>query len=1631
MSQQIKWNTWLLDLDFSSESAQNSSAHRAPFPHRGFVFHSLSTLLVPLTSLQISMNTDKESLPLLQDSNFAPKIYLLCLCVLALWLWPTLLWGQTKGSVKAWGSGKPPMMNVAPKVTRLPQPKGILFAPISPNSSKPTTFLRVPGLKLAKQIVIKNKDKSWAGKVRGYFGKGRAKVALLETDKVVYRPGDTLWGRSREVWLRGNRVSKGEQRVLIRLSDAMGRVKQQQVLKVKQGRTTFSLFLPQNLMSGVYSLRYFNLFSKATQQISLVVKSGYRAYPRLILKWSKPSFFPGEQVQALVRLKSRKGRMSRSLLRLTLRRGKRVLKTWTVRVRARQRAWIHFKLPRKARQQQSLTIRARWKRRTLRRRFIIPTTASKLRVQFFPEGGQSLEDYPSRVYVSSNLSDSGQPVNVEGVIETSKGKLVASFRSLMNGLGRFRYIPKEDMSYRLRVLKPLQYAGVYTLPSANDEGVAVEAVDDFASNSSVLGLKVHSSKKRNVSVAVLFRERLIAHRQFEVQEGSQLLKVPLQPHLRGILRVTLFDSSYKTPLAERLVFRHASKGLKIQVQSLQPNVTFRRKVRVGVKVTDGKGNPVPNAIVGLTVTRRWKRFSVHRAPNWLAQRYLNHRELRGPIAHPNSYFESNEPKTLRGLDLVMGVHGWRTWNWDVLKKSKELEIQTVGSLRLEATKNKKWKALEIPTGKAWSQLFSSWISFFDEGFFRSLKAFAKNSKRKRSKDSDGDGIPDAADQCPITPGSVLAQGCRLPDHDRDGWPNSLDSCPYVSGHSALRGCPAQKVVSPKKSQIKVSANLYFAEGENSINKETFVVLQSTLKLMKLYPGLSLVLEGHTSTLEGKGEKAKALGLLRAKTIQRWLSKKGVESSRLQVKSYGERRPITMMPSKVMQAKNQRVMIVVASYLPMPWWFEVSKARSFPVRSYATQWKGQTTDWRSTLYWNPTLRTNDEGVAFATFSTGDVQAVYDVRATAMGKGRLGVGEHSFQTVKPFQVRFLAPKGVVFTDAINFPVVLYNRSSRKLRVSWDVSLGSSLKFEGDRPKPTLLLAPWSRMALYLPLRVVASSGKATVRFSAVTRQKGWSDVVSATFPVAPRGFPRNKAIANVLQPSQVTLVKPELSSKWRTNFVKARWVLFPSLLSQFGWSAQQRQSWVKGSMESLMARSFPHIFRLGSWSHYPKQKPSKMMESHRVLQSVLLGWSKRQTKDGSMSWYPGHRSSKLATATGVLLALAMKNVIRVPKSGLNRAVAWLWKRRNSRGVWGLERGQSLLTPALRTVRVAYLTYVLAEAGKTRLKPQLKWLKGRVDKLRDPYVWSLTLMAWIKVYGPQHPQVTYWSRLLFQNRRSDGGFYGSLPSIDGAQGRSLHIQATAYALKALVRANMPPVVLLPTLRWLHQQRTASGLGSERAAALALQALYAFHQKTRLEESGGQVSLSLKKKVVAKGTYSKEQGQALVLQGWSHALGSGVKSLQMALRSRHRVPYLMSWKFTTLQSNSHPRAPLVLDVGLSSVKWQKGLLVPLKITVFQRAKDTITVPVVKLFLPAGLLAKEWRLQALVTMKKLTWFRVRGTEVTLVFPPLSNKQTLSLTVLCEARIPGYFTSQPSYVFPSNNPGFRTWSSPLQLNVRP
>ena len=172
-------------------------------------------------------------------------------------------------------------------------------------------------------------------------------------------------------------------------------------------------------------------------------------------------------------------------------------------------------------------------------------------------------------------------------------------------------------------------------------------------------------------------------------------------------------------------------------------------------------------------------------------------------------------------------------------------------------------------------------------------------------DTDGDGVPDYLDKCPNTPKGVTVDrnGCPT-DKDGDGIPDYLDKCPDVFGIAANKGCPEVKKET-KQIFEKALTGIQFESGKDVIKKTSYYILNQVVKVMKENPNYNLEINGYTDN-QGKAERNLVLSQKRANAVLRYLSDKGIATTRMTATGYGVTNPVADNKTTEGRSKNRRV-----------------------------------------------------------------------------------------------------------------------------------------------------------------------------------------------------------------------------------------------------------------------------------------------------------------------------------------------------------------------------------------------------------------------------------------------------------------------------------------------------------------------------------------------------------------------------------------------------------------------------------------------------------------------------------------------------------------------------------------------------
>ncbi len=171
-------------------------------------------------------------------------------------------------------------------------------------------------------------------------------------------------------------------------------------------------------------------------------------------------------------------------------------------------------------------------------------------------------------------------------------------------------------------------------------------------------------------------------------------------------------------------------------------------------------------------------------------------------------------------------------------------------------------------------------------------------------DTDKDGINDEEDSCKTVPGLERYHGCPIPDRDQDGVNDELDKCPDQPGPPENQGCPVVKTAINKRAQL-VAANVMFNINSTRLTAGSYPAIKELADSLKTNPDLDLLIEGHTDNVGNPAYNQK-LSMNRAEAVKKELIKLGIDAGRIQVKAYGDNRPVATNDNAEGRAKNRRV-----------------------------------------------------------------------------------------------------------------------------------------------------------------------------------------------------------------------------------------------------------------------------------------------------------------------------------------------------------------------------------------------------------------------------------------------------------------------------------------------------------------------------------------------------------------------------------------------------------------------------------------------------------------------------------------------------------------------------------------------------
>jgi hypothetical protein len=498
--------------------------------------------------------------------------------------------------------------------------------------------------------------------IESYFAASQTKRAYIMTDKPLYQPGETIWFRA-DLRATGTLLGGPPIGTSMQLVSPRGAVVAQKRMLVQNGVARNDFELSAELEGGEYTLQL--AADNGTTDAKKIIVSTYEP-PRLnkTLEFVRKAYGEGDTVSAAIEIKRATGEaFGERALTAVVTLDDIELQRIPVKTDRDGKAFAKFALPaRIARGDGLLTILAEDGGVTESIQKRIPIVMKTIQFGLYPEGGDLVDDVPGRVYFMAKTTI-GKPADIEGNVIDDRNRIVASFASIHDGMGRFELVPQPDRRYHVEITKPVGITAKFDVPASKPGGCVVRSVDQKSADT--LRFAAICNTARSIVAEAVQREKRIGSAAFEVAAGKPtLVELPVDSKAPGVVRLTLFNARQE-PLAERLVYHGFGADLKITMTADRKSYSPRDPVTLHVHATDGNGKPV-KASLGVAVADETVLTMADDKSARVLAHVLLEQELGAtaadPIEEPNYYF-GDKPDAAAALDALLATRGYRRFEW--------------------------------------------------------------------------------------------------------------------------------------------------------------------------------------------------------------------------------------------------------------------------------------------------------------------------------------------------------------------------------------------------------------------------------------------------------------------------------------------------------------------------------------------------------------------------------------------------------------------------------------------------------------------------------------------------------------------------------------------------------------------------------------------------------------------------------------------------------------------------------------------------------------------------------------------------------------------------------------------------------
>ncbi len=1320
----------------------------------------------------------------------------------------------------------------------------------------------------------------------------------LQFDKPFYNPGDDIWFAA---YVRdGQTMQKSSKSdiLYVDLINPKGNVQQKIRLVAQNGVAKGDFHLDEEVLGGMYKIKAYTKWQENNKD-GLAFEKEFQVQrvvlPNLKMKldFDRKAFGAGDEVVASLDLQSNDNQPLRdhafsykvsidgtSLLDL---------KGTTD---ALGKAKLKFRLPAKLETNDGLVnVMIAYNGLTESISRSVPIVLNKIDVQFFPEGGDLVYGLGSKVAFRA-INEFGKPADIEGIVLDQNGTKISDFKSFHQGMGAFAFNPAQGQTFKAKITKPEGINQEYELPEPMPRGFVLN-VDHV--DSKEMAVVIRSTESEAVSLVAQVRGDVVWASEVSVLPGKTEINIPLSGFPMGVAQLTLFDGK-GIERCERLAFVNRDRQLKVEVKTDKEKYLPREKVKMTVKVTDERGMPMPAQLSLAVVNDQMLSFADDKSGTILSQLLLEP-DLKGKVEEPRFYFDIKEEKSLAALDNLMLTSGWRRFTWEKVLAGNLPALANNGERAIV-----RGTVLDAYTGQPVPH----------------ASITAPNSQVAQIADKSGkftiDQMDIALDRTLIVTAEKYTQMTpAVNDYNQD-------VLVYLY--------PTQYGYLQQMQGAAMGDDFGGAEEEQAVD---VVVAQRKMPMRAINGGVPMANKGMVAQPApmGAAGNVKAVERMPAKefaaakdekkgkadNFNAVLAEPGIEpqphdpdpnhrnepkgDAMAELKNLDRDADFEDGIVADLRMNNIRLADQQAEDLKaQP--AQYHRARQFAAPVYAGKdyvAPDKRSDFRQTIFWEPTLKIDRTGKAVVEFYNSD--EISSFRAIAEGissDGAVGRAEMVFFTQLPFSMQARVPVEVASGDNMVVPVVLKNNTETTLTGTLHVIPPSGLEPLVSTGSVISIPAGMAQ-TVHLAYKVKHQPGEEV--FNIAFAGAGHTDAFEQKLKIVAQGFPVALSFAgneaNKTYKFNVSDVVP--------GSISASFTAFPSVVTDLVKGVESILQEPGGCFEQTSMSSYPNAMVMSYMKTQDDVDPAIMKRAGDLLERGYKRLTTFETKEKGYEWFgsaPGHEA---LTAYGLMQFNDYSKVMDGVDQGMvKRTSDWLMSRRDGKG--GFQRNPRALDQfggADQNVTNAYLAYAISESGNKEILPEANAAFDNALKDKDPYQLALVANAMFNLGQDAKGQQAVAA--LYGTQKGDGTFVGTKGSITRSGGISLMVETTSLAVIAMIHSKHPePKALEGAVKSIVAARSgAGGFGSTQGTILGLKALVTYAEFAKKTDEAGQIEIYVDGKKVAEQAYEAGRREVVEIKGLEAYIGQGQHTLEVKYKGcKNPLPYAVAVNYHTNLPNS-----------------------------------------------------------------------------------------------------------------------------------